>query len=80
MSAECIYCIRGTRRALYIVVQVSEMQKPTAGVDQFFYGLRVNVIPGVDIPFDGLPELHRVVVACGLLLLKTHPQLPPAED
>lgn len=59
--------------------QVSEMQKPAAGVDQFFYALRVNVITGVEISFDGLLQLHRGVVACELILLKTDPQLPPAE-
>lgn len=31
------------------------------------------------MPFDGLLQLPRGVVARGLVLLKTHPQLPPPE-
>lgn len=61
------------------MVRVSEKPKPFAGVDRVFYALRVDVITGVEIPFDGLLQLHRAVVTCGLVLLKTDPQLPPAE-
>jgi len=38
------------------VVQVSEVQKPTAGVDQVFYALMANVSSGVEMRFDGLLE------------------------
>lgn len=56
--------------------QVSERKKPTAGVDLFVCALRVNGVPVVEIPLVGY---CRDIVTCGLVVLQTDPQLPPAE-
>lgn len=74
--APSIHCVRCTGRTLYVVEQVSESKKPTAGVDLFVCALKVNGVPVVEIRLVGY---CRDVVACGLVVLQTDPQLPPAE-
>lgn len=68
------------------MAQISEMQKPSAGVGQFFCALRAGVMAGKEAACDGALALgcsrlwaesaEKLVPSCHLLRLKETAEIP----